>query len=264
MRPGAATSKIVQDFLNVTGIVGFALMDGPHLDYFYHLNGRLQAQEQVLFAQNVAEVCATIPPEFWELDFQLQTHWTHLYRLDRVKVFVVWVGNAADRQQYRTVLPPLLQILRDAPGPALDQLHILTHGMDAETGMPISQGALAVAEELPSLSAMLGAINHVIQSGVEFLGKRILANQVLMARPQDAWLVQLSLNSDSQLVAPPSLLVSAEPLTADQYASLKRWADEIILAVRRVIRDFREILEREMNPLDFALLFEPAGRPAMG
>jgi hypothetical protein len=259
MRPGAATSKIVQDFLNVTGIVGFALMDGPHLDYFYHLNGRLQAQEQVLFAQNVAEVCATIPPEYWEFDLQLQTHWTHLYRIDRAKVFVVWVGNSADRQRYRTTLPPLLQILRDMPGPALDQLHILTHGAGTESGIPIPIATATETSneaELPSLSAMLGAINHVIKSGVEFLGKRILANQVLMARPQDAWLSQLSLNSDSQLVASPQLLAQAAPLTLEQYASLKHWADEIILAVRRVIRDFREILEREMNPLDFILLFE--------
>jgi hypothetical protein len=250
MRPGATTSKIVQDFLNVTGIVGFALMDGPQLDYFHHLNDTLQSEDKALFAQNVAQVFATIPTEFFELDLQLQTHWTHLYRLDRSKVFVVWLGNAADRRRYQVVLPPLLQALKDAPGPALDQLHLLANETSA-----IDDGARELEPMMPSLQMMLSAINRVITAGMEYLGKRILANQVLMTRPDQAWLKQISLDAQSHLVATAQLALQ-EPLTPEQYASLKLWSDGIVQAVRRVIRDFREILEGELSPLELALLFE--------
>ncbi len=251
MRPGATTSTIVQDFLNVTGIVGFALMDGSQLDYFHHLNDTLLSEDKALFAQNVAQVFATIPTEFFELDLQLQTHWTHLYRLDRSKVFVVWLGNAADRQRYQAALPPLLESLKDAPGPALDQLHLLAHKTNA-----IDDGERELAPMMPSLHMMLSAINRVIAAGMEYLGKRILANQVLMTRPDQAWLKQISLDAQSHLVATAQLALQ-EPLTAEQYASLKLWSDRIIQAVRRVIRDFREILAGELSPLELALLFEP-------
>jgi hypothetical protein len=249
MRPGASTSTIVQDFLNVAGIVGFALMDGVQLDYFHHLNDTLQAQDKALFAENVAQVFATIPTEFFELDLQLQTHWTHLYRLDRSKVFVVWLGNAADRRRYQAVLPPLLQALKDAPGPALDQLHLLANGVSA-----IDDGALELEPMMPSLQMMLQAINQVIVAGTEYLGKRILANQILMTRPNQEWLKQISLDAQSQLVATSQLSLQ-EPLTPSQYASLQQWADGIIQAVRRVIRDFREILEGELSALECSLLF---------
>ncbi len=251
MRPCATTSTIVQDFLNVTGIVGFALMDGSQLDYFHHLNDTLLSEDKALFAQNVAQVFATIPTEFFELDLQLQTHWTHLYRLDRSKVFVVWLGNAADRRRYQAVLPPLLESLKDAPGPALDQLHLLAHQTNA-----IDDGERELAPMMPSLHMMLSAINRVIAAGMEYLGKRILANQVLMTRPDQAWLKQISLDAQSHLVATAQLALQ-EPLTAEQYASLKLWSDRIIQAVRRVIRDFREILAGELSPLELALLFEP-------
>jgi hypothetical protein len=250
MRPGATTSTIVQDFLNVAGIVGFALMDGTQLDYFHHLNDSLAPEDKTLFAQNVAQVFATIPTEFFELDLQLQTHWTHLYRLDRAKVFVVWLGNAADRQRYQTVLPPLLQTLKDAPGPALDQLHVL-----ASAAHPIDDGQLELEPMMPSLQMMLSAINQVITAGMEYLGKRILANQVLMTRPSDEWLKQVSLDAQGRLVSTTQIPLQA-PLTPAQYASLQRWADAIIQAVRRVIRDFRDILETELSPLDQSLLFE--------
>jgi hypothetical protein len=250
MRPGATTSKIVQDFLNVTGIVGFALMDGSQLDYFHHLNDTLQPEDKALFAQNVAQVFATIPTEFFELDLQLQTHWTHLYRLDRSKVFVVWLGNAADRRRYQVVLPPLLQALKDAPGPALDQLHLLANETSA-----IDDGARELEPMMPSLQMMLSAINQVIAAGMEYLGKRILANQVLMTRPDQAWLKQISLDAQSHLVATTQLALQ-EPLTPEQYASLKLWSDGIIQAVRRVIRDFREILAGVLSPLEQSLLFD--------
>ncbi len=250
MRPGATTSTIVQDFLNVTGIVGFALMDGSHLDYFHHLNDTLLPEDKALFAQNVAQVFATIPTEFFELDLQLQTHWTHLYRLDRSKVFVVWLGNAADRRRYQAVLPPLLAALKDAPGPALDQLQLLANQTNA-----IDDGERELAPMMPSLHMMLSVINRVIAAGMEYLGKRILANQVLMTRPDQAWLKQISLDAQSHLVATAQLALQ-EPLTAEQYASLKLWSDGIIQAVRRVIRDFREILAGELSPLELTLLFD--------
>ncbi|MBE9032842.1 hypothetical protein IQ266_24200 [filamentous cyanobacterium LEGE 11480] len=258
MRPGVTISKTVQDFLNVAGIVGFALMDGPQLDYFRHLNGTLQPQDKALFAQNVAQVLETIPTEFFELELQLQTHWTHLYRLDRSKVFVVWLGNAADRQRYASVLPPLLQVLKDIPGPVLDQLHALT----AEVAAP-SLAAPSFADPvesepvmLPTLHDVLQVMNQVIAAGVEYLGKRILSNQVLMARPHDIWLSPITFDMQEYLVASPQMSLH-QPLTIEQYRSLKQWVDGIIQAVRRVIRDFREILERQLSPFDQSLLFDP-------
>ena len=254
MRPGVTIGKTVQDFLNVSGIVGFALMDGPQLDYFCHLNGTLAAQDKALFAQNVAQVLASIPTEFFELQLQLQTHWTHLYRLDRAQVFVVWLGNAADRQRYELVLPPLLDALKHTPGPAIDQLHMLTSDDVAPT---FADPTPVEPVMLPSLHDLLQVMNQVIGAGVEYLGKRILSNQVLMARPPHTWLSPITFDMQHYLVAPTQMALH-QPLTLEQYGLLKQWINEIILAVRRVIRVFREILERQLSPFDWALLFEDA------
>ncbi|NJN49833.1 MAG: hypothetical protein HC805_08825 [Alkalinema sp. RL_2_19] len=173
MRPGVTISKTVQDFLNVAGIVGFALMDGPQLNYFCHLNGTLKSEDKTLFAQNVAQVFATVPMEFFEFELQLQTHWTHLYRLDRSKVFVVWLGNAADRQRYRMVLPPLLQALKEMPGPAIDRLHGLTQDIRADQ-MGLTLALTTAPDEpimLPSLHDMLQVMNQVIAGGGGVFGQ---------------------------------------------------------------------------------------------
>lgn len=256
MRPGETSSRIVEDFLNVAGIVGVALMNGPQLDYFCHLNGTLQAEDKALFAQNVSQVFETVPTEFAEVELQLQTHWTHLYRLDRSRIFVVWLGNAADREHYGRLLPTLLGLLKDAPGRVLDQFAAHTIGATSQpaTVASVESPLEAGVPMLPSLQDMLQVMNRVIDAGVEFLGRRILTNQVMMARPDDPWLSAIALDGQGMLVAPGDQLL--EPLTPVQYASLKIWVDEIILAVRRVIRNFREILMQDLSPIDQALLFE--------
>ncbi|NJN49834.1 MAG: hypothetical protein HC805_08830 [Alkalinema sp. RL_2_19] len=76
-----------------------------------------------------------------------------------------------------------------------------------------------------------------------------------MARPHDTWLSPITFDMQHYLVA-PSQMALHQPLTPEQYASLKLWVNEIIQAVRRVIRDFREILERQLSEFDLALLFD--------
>ena len=81
--------EVIQDFLNLPGIAGVALMDGHSRPYFCGIDQTLNFQQKEALAQGILQVVETIPDGFDAFEFQFADHQVHLYKLDRGMVLLV-------------------------------------------------------------------------------------------------------------------------------------------------------------------------------
>ncbi|NJL86600.1 MAG: hypothetical protein HC886_12455 [Leptolyngbyaceae cyanobacterium SM1_1_3] len=62
--------QVVQDFLNLPGIVGVALMDGRSRPYFCGVEQILNFQQREAIAQGIQQVVETTPVDLQSFSFQ--------------------------------------------------------------------------------------------------------------------------------------------------------------------------------------------------
>ncbi|HEY9884968.1 MAG TPA: hypothetical protein V6C98_15290, partial [Thermosynechococcaceae cyanobacterium] len=62
--------EVIQDFLNLPGIAGVALMDGRSRPYFCGIDQALNFQQKEALAQGILQVVETIPDSFDVFEFQ--------------------------------------------------------------------------------------------------------------------------------------------------------------------------------------------------
>ncbi len=125
------TSDIVSNFLNVAGIVGFAVIDRTHLHDFCNSNVTLQPVDKISFVQNLVSVFGSIPTEFYQVELHLEQHWVYLYRLDRERLFGVWLEPKVDHQHYQAALALLLPGLQHDLADTMAQLRAQTISWDS-------------------------------------------------------------------------------------------------------------------------------------
>ncbi len=92
--------EVVQDFLNLPGIAGVALMDGHSRPYFYGLDQALNSRQREALAQGILQVVETTPDGFESFEFQFVGHQVFIYKLSRGIVLLVLADNILGRVDY--------------------------------------------------------------------------------------------------------------------------------------------------------------------
>jgi hypothetical protein len=104
--------EIIQDFLNVPGIVGIALMDGLSSPYFrgFELRhqGVFEPDQQITVAQSIQQVLETTPEGFNAFEFQFDFHRVYLHKLNQGITLLVLTGNQVSGQNYTQAVRRLL------------------------------------------------------------------------------------------------------------------------------------------------------------
>jgi hypothetical protein len=117
------------------------------------------------------------------------------------------------------------------------------------------QGLQANVQATPTLGKMLAVMNQVIDLGVQYLGKSIVINHLSQLRPNDEWFAVITVQSTNQLRV---MLTTFEPLDRPlnlaQYNGFREWAEQLIQTIRRVIRNFRELVNQHLSNADKVLL----------
>jgi hypothetical protein len=81
--------EIVQDFLNLPGIVGLALMDGRSRPYFYGIDRSLDFQQKEALTQGIQQVIDTTPADFDCFQFQFSGHQVYIHKLNHGIILLV-------------------------------------------------------------------------------------------------------------------------------------------------------------------------------
>ena len=173
--------EIIQDFLNVPGIVGIALMDGLSSPYFRGFELRHQAtfepEHQMTVAQSIQQVLETAPEGFNSFEFQFDFHRVYLHKLNQGITLLVLTGNQVSRQTYTQAVRRLLIELQ------IDQAAPVAEFRELALDMPLP----------PALSLV----------PVEHLSRRHLSLEPLPFPSQQPLLSQPSLESPSQAAEQP-------------------------------------------------------------
>lgn len=104
--------EVIQDFLNLPGIVGFALMDGRSRPYFYGVDGTLNFQQKEVLAQGILQVIETIPEGFKSFKFQFAGHQAYLYKVEQEMILLVLTCDELVYSDYLQTIKNLKAALR--------------------------------------------------------------------------------------------------------------------------------------------------------
>ncbi|MBD2035018.1 hypothetical protein H6F76_08250 [Leptolyngbya sp. FACHB-321] len=105
--------EVIQDFLNLPGIAGVALMDGRSRPYFCGIDQALNFQQKEALAQGILQVVETIPDSFDVFEFQFAEHQVRLYRLDRGMVLLVLTHQRLICADYLSMITQLKTVLKE-------------------------------------------------------------------------------------------------------------------------------------------------------
>jgi hypothetical protein len=94
--------QLIEDFLNLPGIVGLALMDGQFRSYSYGLSLPGEDQQQLL-AQGLQQILATTPSELENFSFQFAQHSIFLYKVDRGMCFLTLTQGSLSQDYSKSV-----------------------------------------------------------------------------------------------------------------------------------------------------------------
>jgi hypothetical protein len=276
MTSGAPTiSTIVNDFLTVPGIAGFAVMDNRSPMYFCHLDGTLKPQDEGRLALSLTQILGSIPLEFNQIELHQRNYQTHLYRIDYATLFMVLAHSSLEIDRYHLILPIFLETLRHSREDLIQEVQASQPQAIAEaaihaTPAPLSAHIDTVALETlletltvdptPSMQAMLEAFNRLAHLAVGYLGKIIITNQIKTTRPADEWFAQFTVDAQAELVINPVHWNGQTILLPEQHRLFQEWAYQLIRATARVIRTFQEDVETGLSEADKVLLFDPAKR----
>jgi hypothetical protein len=96
--------EVIQDFLNVPGIAGVALMDRRSRPYFCGIDQTLNFQQKETLAQGILQVFETIPDEFESFKFHFGDHQVYIYKLDNgIILLVLTLENLVYSDSLKTI-----------------------------------------------------------------------------------------------------------------------------------------------------------------
>ena len=163
--------EAIQDFLNLPGIAGVALMDGRSRPYFCGIDQTLNFQQKEALAQGILQVVETIPDGFNAFEFQFTEHQVRLYKLDRGMVLLVLTCPDLVHADYLGTIKQLKAVLQEDMPNAIATFRLIAgnnplSGLNDRQHLPsppmLTDGLVAEAQdtrfaELPVEAALTAA-----------------------------------------------------------------------------------------------------------
>jgi hypothetical protein len=117
--------EVVQDFLNLPGIAGVALIDGRSRPYFCGIDQILNFQQKEALAQGIQQVVETTPAGFEFFEFQFTGHQVYIYKLDHGIILLVLTSNSLVAKTYVRAVELLKHELQEDIANAIATFRIL-------------------------------------------------------------------------------------------------------------------------------------------
>ena len=133
--------EVIQNFLNLPGIVGVALMDGRSRPYFCGVDQTLNFQQKEALAQGILQVVETIPEGFESFEFQFAEHQVHIYKLDPGTVLLVLTHSDLVYSDYLQTIKNLKAVLREDIANGIAVFRLLA-GQVTLPGLPMPPGVV--------------------------------------------------------------------------------------------------------------------------
>ncbi len=117
--------EVIQDFLNLPGIAGLALIDKRSRPYFCGIDQALNYQQKETLAQGILQVVDTIPEEFESFRFQFTHYQVHIHKLNPGMVLLVLTKSDLVYSAYKQSIKTLTIALRENMANAIATFRML-------------------------------------------------------------------------------------------------------------------------------------------
>jgi hypothetical protein len=272
--------EVIQDFLNLPGIVGFALMDGRSRPYFYGVDQTLNFQQKEVLAQGILQVVETIPEGFESFKFQFAGHQVYLYKVEEI-VLLVLTDDELVYADYLQTIKNLKASFREDINNAIAKFRLIAGTLTQSTSdqplappespqapprapqgaQPILNAANSPDPPLPDLASLLSenspsppeislkdgldALNQLGQFTTRYLGTQIIVNYWKTTRPPHPWLQNFQIDRAGHITfaceTPAEL---QQPISLDQQLWLQEWVATFIKRCTQIVRDFPDLIRQ--------------------
>lgn len=274
---------VIQNFLNLPGIAGMALMDGMSRPCFYGFHAELEGSQQHLVAQNIQQVLETAPEGFTSFEFQFELYRVYLHKLNQRITLLVLTDHQLSRSTYlpgvrhlllelqlnqsnlinefrdivAQIAPPRFTVAPAPkpinPPPAPDQSALLAQPPSSPAPAPAQTASLQAV----SVKEILAAMNALSQFTTQYLGTLVVANYWQSTRPPDDWLLHFQIERSAQMTFIVQVPSERLPLLSEeQYQSVKCWVAAFVERCSKIIRNFAHLLQQALDHQQKALLFD--------
>ncbi len=259
--------EIVEDFLNLPGIVGVALIDRRSRPYFCGVDNTLNFQQKEALAQGLRQVVETTPEGFESFEFQFSQNQVFIYKLPEGMILLVLANLDLIQNRYSEALKHLKTELIADSATAIATFRLLAGSFTlsnqnywktpspAPDPVPISSPTRPPAPpppppEAPSqvtLKELLEALNQLSLYTTQYLGKAVITNYWKSTRPEIAWLENFEISRTAEVTFTSSTRLT-QTLTAEQLGWVQTWVAAFISRCIKVIRDFPALVEKSLKP----------------
>jgi len=265
--------QVIQNFLNLPGIVGLGLMDGHSRPYFCGIDKSLNFQQKEALTQGIQQVISTTPASFEAFDFRFSQRDARIYKLENGVILLVVTDEDLDTPTYQTAVAQLKQTLETDPHSAVSTFRLLAGSTtltkvpsDADVSSdPAATSALPSKDPPPPAQTgtparqwpeVIAALDALSDATAQYLGKIVVANTWRSTQPSSETLQALQLdrsghfNWSTDATTKESGLVSSE-----EQEALHIWVDKFTQRCAMIIRDYPEmVLRQALNDHQRALL----------
>lgn len=288
--------QVVQDFLNLPGIAGVALMDGRVRPCFLGIDRGLNFQQKEALTQGIHQVVETTPPNLQAFSFRFAEQTIEIYKLNRGIILLVMTGETLVRSHYRQALAELQAAIEEDPQNVVatfrmevgsttlqDQDYWKKADPPIVTAMPSPSPRSAPPPPPPASPALeppapksapssvsrpgsgdayteadaIAALNTLSEITSHYLGRTVVSNTWSATRPLLPWLSSLQIDREGGFQ--PSHPSKTIFLTPEQIDGLRRWVQAFQKKGSRIIRDFPNIVRQRLEPRLVELLYPPGG-----
>ncbi|MEO1592426.1 MAG: hypothetical protein AAFU71_14215 [Cyanobacteria bacterium J06632_22] len=283
-------SQLIEDFLNLPGIEGIALIDGLARAYVHGLPTHNAAAQQQL-TEGIQQILETTPETLESFTFCFQQQLVCLHKVDRGMALMV-MAKPNLSETYSKLIAQLTRFMRtdfDAVANALiavaQPVFILEVGQAITTAMTSEgqngladytgasqSGASTVLTPLTSASvdsdaevedclapATLGeieaALNQLSVFTAQYLGKFIVANHWRNHQPNQTWITQFQVTTTGTITL-TSHDSDVSVLTPSQLALVQTWVADFSQRCAKIIRDYPKLVRSQaLDTRQWQLLF---------
>lgn len=272
--------EVIQDFLNLPGIVGVALTNRRMRSYFYGLDTYLDVRQQEALGQGILQVVENISEGFESCEFYYAANVVFIYKLTHGLVLLVLTGKDLDRKEYRHVITQIKRDVESDPYNTVTTLKLVL-GSPTQPSLPVRESTTAKSQRLEAvnqpqnvetsppvtttasvarsnsynesissnsttftcnLDEVLTAINKLSQFTTQYLGKVVVCNYWKSCKPDSTWLEDFEVDRNAQISHPNR---TSTPCSAEQLEQLQAWAQAYIRRCRLVMRNFDSMIVQD-------------------
>jgi len=254
--------EVVQDFLNLPGIMGVALMHRRSRPYFCGVDQVLNFQQKEALAQGIQQVIETTPVGFHFFEFQFNGHQVYIYKLSQGIILLVLTVDNLGYTSYSEVIDRLKAELQENITDAIAMFRLLAgstipseenYWRQQSEFSPSSPAALSSTAPV-LLRDLLIALNHLSHFTKHYLGASVAASNWKSSRPDAEWLNQFQIDRTAQLGF-MGQMDSQTVVSAEQHQWIQLWVARFIDRCSKVIRDFaKTVRQKALDPVQRVLL----------